>query len=139
MWWFVLGSALGRLNNVPDVLYCMSEGKSAPPWGKPMKGWHPYTHGNDLHPWVCRCGCCVGRGAGWAPDTRGLTPGIPYVVDMESDPPPCDVQKEQPQCDECTSFQVSAVYCTDPHFVGMDPPLREVQKEQHDKGMPFQV
>ena len=57
----------------------MSEGKSAPPWGKPMKGWHPYTRGNYPHPWVCGCGCCAGRGAGWAPDTWGLTPGIPYM------------------------------------------------------------
>ncbi|KIM65563.1 hypothetical protein SCLCIDRAFT_22726 [Scleroderma citrinum Foug A] len=37
---------------------------------------------------------------------------------MESDPPPCDAQKEQPQ--------------------RMDPPPREVQKEQCDKGMQSQ-
>ena len=46
-----------------------------------MKGWHPYTRGNDPHPWVCGCRCCAGRGAGWAPDTQGLTPGIPYSYD----------------------------------------------------------
>ena len=51
---------------------------SAPPWGKPTEGQHPYTRGNDPHPWVYGCGCCAGRGAGRAPDTRGLTPGIPY-------------------------------------------------------------
>ena len=64
-----------------------------------------------------------------------------YVVDIESDPPQRHVQKEQPQCDKHMSFQVSAVYCTDPHFIGMDsaPPPSEVQKEQCDKGMLLQV
>ena len=39
--------------------------------GKPTKGWHPYTRGNDPHPWVCGCGFLVG--VGWGLDTHGYT------------------------------------------------------------------
>ena len=60
-------------------MYFVNKRVSAPPRGKPMEGQHPYTHGNDLHPWVYRCGWCAGRGLGWASDTWGLTPGIPYL------------------------------------------------------------
>ena len=28
-------------------------------------GGHPYTCGNDPHPWVCGCGSLVGVGVGW--------------------------------------------------------------------------
>ena len=41
--------------------------------GKPTKGWHPYTRGNDPHPWVCGCGFLVGVGVGWGLDTHGYT------------------------------------------------------------------
>ena len=65
-------------------MYCVNERVSAPPWGKPMEGQHPHIHGNDLHPWVYRCRWCAGRGPGWAPDTQGLTPGIPYLCWMDN-------------------------------------------------------
>ena len=54
-------------------MYFVNERVSAPPWGKPMEGQHPYTCGNDPHPWVYGCGWCAGWGPGWAPDTWGLT------------------------------------------------------------------
>ena len=60
-------------------MYFVNKRVSAPPWGKPTEGQHPYTRGNDPHPWVYRSRWCAGRGPGWAPDTRGLTPGIPYL------------------------------------------------------------
>ena len=75
--WCIVATSQFIVNSNNIVPYVLVN-ERAPPQGKPTEGWHPYTHGNDLHPWVYGCGCCTGRGAGWALDTRGLTPGIPY-------------------------------------------------------------